>query len=66
VLYLAMAFVSGALLGVFVLYVEQDLGLGGFAYGLLMACFALGNVVMAPLVPRVDSAYGTGDLRGSV
>lgn len=58
VLYVAMAFVSGALLGVFVLYVKQDLDLGGFGYGLLMACFALGNLVVAPLVPRIRGAVG--------
>jgi MFS family permease len=58
VLYLAMAFVSGALLGVFVLYVEQDLGLGGLGYGVLMACFALGNVAIAPMVPRLRAAVG--------
>ncbi|MEU4570442.1 MFS transporter [Micromonospora sp. NPDC023956] len=58
VIYGAMALVSGALLGIFVLYVNDHLGLGSLGYGLLMACFALGNVAVAPLVPRLRARWG--------
>jgi len=58
VIYVAMAFASGALLSVFVLYVNDHLHLDGLGYGLLMACFALGNVAIAPLVPMLRTRLG--------
>lgn len=54
----AISLITGTFLAIFVLYVKDELGLGGLGYGLLMACFAVGNLLMAGLTPMLRSRWG--------
>ncbi|GGW12263.1 hypothetical protein GCM10018980_03590 [Streptomyces capoamus] len=49
---------SGGLIAILVLYARQTLGLTGFGFALLVACFAIGGVAGAMGTPRVTARFG--------
>ncbi len=54
-----LAFCQAVVFGVLVLYATSSLGLRGFGYGVLLAAAATGNLIAAPLAPRVHDRLGS-------
>jgi MFS family permease len=53
-------FVSGATMGVFVLFTQEALGLDEAAYGVLLACGAIGGILGSLLATRLSDHFGAG------
>ena len=53
-------FVSGATMGVFVLFTEEVLGLNEAAYGFLLAFGAIGGILGSLLAKRLSDHFGAG------